>query len=83
MTTKDQGTGPSRNLGYAILFFGLTPVYAVLAYRLFSNGEMKFGAAIIALMLLMAGTGAYCLRCLLARRRAELEIKRKGRKTTR
>lgn len=67
--------GPSRELGYAILFFGLTCVYAVLAYQLFSDGKLKFGGAIIALMLLMAGTGAFCLRSLLERRRAEREMR--------
>lgn len=38
---------------------------------------MKFGFAIIALALLMTGAGAYCLRSLLARRKAEWEMKQR------
>lgn len=71
MTRNNQEMGPSRELGYAILFFDLMFAYAVLAYKEFSNGEMKFGGAITALALLMAGTGTFCLRSLLTHRRAE------------
>lgn len=73
-------TKQSRALGYAILFFALTCVYAVLAYKLFSNDEVKFGIAMIALMLWMTGTGAFCTHSLLAHRKAEQKTKQEEKK---
>lgn len=80
MTRNNQDIGPSRESGYAIVFLGLMFTYAILAYNEFSNGEVKFGIAMAVLMFWMAGTGAFCLRSLFARRRAEQEMKKEKEK---
>lgn len=73
-TRTEQNTA----LGYTIVFFGLTCMFAFLTYNSFSNGELKPGIAMSVLTLLMAGTGIFCLRHFLISRHAEQEMKNKN-----
>lgn len=71
----------NQALGWAIVFFLLACMFAVLTYNSFSNGALKLGAAMIVLTLLMAGACAFCARHFLICRHAEREMK-KGKEET-
>lgn len=65
----------NHTLGYGILFFVLTCVFSILAYKLFSDDLLLFGTAMTVLTFLMAGTSVFCVRHFLISRYAEQRIR--------